>query len=88
MPPEAPGRDNPKALWSLLLGIVSLVLTSLCGYGLVLGVPAVYLGWQAKDQPRRGPAIIGIVTGGLAIVIGIVWFVLVGTGVVDAPSGG
>jgi len=86
-PPEAASGDNPKATWSLLLGIVSLVLTGLCGYGLVLGFPAVYFGWQAKDQPTgRGLAIAGIVTGGLAIVLGAVWLVLWATGGISGPS--
>jgi hypothetical protein len=86
----APGsaqRDNPKALWSLILGIVSLPVTSLCGLGLLLGIPAVVLGWQAKDQPTgRGMAISGLVLGALSVVLGVAWLVLLATGAVDRPE--
>jgi hypothetical protein len=87
-PPDTTAGDNPRALWSLLLGVVALVLTGLCGYGLVIGLPAVYLGWQAKDQPKgRGLAIGGIVTGGLAITLGVVWLILLATGGIGPPAG-
>jgi hypothetical protein len=88
-PPDTTSGDNPQALWSVLLGILSLVLTGLCGYGLVIGFPAVYLGWRAKDRPTgRGLAIAGIVTGGLAIVLGILWLVLLVFGAVPRPAEG
>ena len=79
-----PRRDNPKAMWSMILGFVSLPVTCLCGFGLFLGVPAVILGWQAKDEPTgRWLAIGGIVLGAISVVLGAVWFALLGTGVVE-----
>jgi hypothetical protein len=83
-----PARDdNPRALWAFLLGIVSLPLTALCGFGLALGIPAVVLGWQASKQHRgRGLAVAGIVLGALSVVVGGVWLVLVLTGAVDRPD--
>jgi hypothetical protein len=78
-----PRRDNPKALWSMILGFVSLPITCLCGFGLVLGIPAVILGWQSKDEPgSRWLAIGGIVCGGVSVVLGALWFVLLAAGVV------
>jgi uncharacterized membrane protein HdeD (DUF308 family) len=79
--------DNPQALWALILGVVSVVLTALCGYGLLVGIPAVVLGWRARNrQPCRGMAIIGLVTGALSVAVGTSWLVLVLTGVVSRPD--
>ena len=55
-----PSQDNPKALWSMILGFVSLPITCLCGFGLLLGVPAVILGWQSKDEPTGRWLAIGV----------------------------
>ena len=89
-PGSTPGsvrRDNPKALWSLILGIISVPITCLCGFGLLIGIPAVYLGWQARNQPTgRGMAMSGLVLGAVAIVLGVVWLVLLASGAVDAPE--
>jgi hypothetical protein len=84
----SPKGENPRALWALILGIVSLPLTALCGFGLVVGIAAVVLGWQARNESTgRGLAFGGIVTGALAVVVGAVWLVLVFSGVVDRPNG-
>jgi hypothetical protein len=64
--PIAPAVTEPRAVASLVLGILSLA----CG-GLVLGVPAIFLGFGAKKQIERsggglgggGLATAGIVTG-------------------------
>ena len=89
-PGSVPGsvrRDNPKALWSLILGIISVPVTCLCGFGLLIGIPAVYLGWQGRNQPTgRSMATSGLVLGALAIVLGVVWLVLLASGVVDTPE--
>jgi apolipoprotein N-acyltransferase len=85
--PVSVRRDNPKALWSLILGIISVPITCLCGFGLLIGIPAVYLGWQAKNQPTgRGMAMSGLVLGAVAIVLGVVWLVLLASGAVDTPE--
>jgi apolipoprotein N-acyltransferase len=85
--PGSARRDNPKALWSLILGIVSLPITCLTGFGLVIGIPAVLLGWQARNQPTgRGMALTGLGLGALSFVFGVVWLVLLATGAVDLPD--
>ena len=82
-----PRAENPRAMWSMILGFISLPFTCLCGFGMILGIPAVILGWQSKDEPTgRWLAIGGIVQGGISIVLGAVWFVLLGLGVVH-PGG-
>jgi hypothetical protein len=87
-PPSAkPKHENPKALWSMILGFVSLPVTCLCGLGLFVGVPAVVLGWQSKDEPTgRWLALGGIVCGGTSAVFGTVWLILLGTGAVHPPT--
>ena len=80
-------RENPKALWAMILGFVSLPVTCLCGFGLLLGIPAVILGWQSKDEPTgRWLAIGGLVCGAFSIAFGTLWLVLLATGAVHPPK--
>ena len=82
-----PKRENPRALWAMILGFVSLPVTCLCGFGLVLGVPAVILGWQSKNEPTgRWLAIGGLVCGAFSIAFGTLWLVLLATGAVHPPK--
>ena len=82
-----PKRENPKALWAMILGFVSLPITCLCGFGLILGVPAIILGWQSKDEPTgRWLAIGGLVCGVFSVVLGTLWLVLLATGAVHPPK--
>jgi hypothetical protein len=91
-PPDAPygakpKRENPKALWAMILGFVSLPVTCLCGFGLVLGVPAVILGWQSKNEPTgRWLALGGIICGAVSIAFGTLWLLLLATGAVHPPK--
>jgi hypothetical protein len=60
-------KANTLALSALILGIVAIFLPFL---GLLIGIAAVILGIIALKNPhRRGMAITGIITGGLAIPI-------------------
>ena len=72
------------AIASLVLGIIGLVTFWACGFGALPGLIAVVLGilgMQAANklpgQPQRGLAIAGIVTGGLAVLIGVGFWVAV-----------
>ncbi|MFZ2016145.1 MAG: DUF4190 domain-containing protein [Nocardioides sp.] len=82
-----PKRENPKALWAMILGFVSLPITCLCGFGLILGVPAIILGWQSKDEPTgRWLALGGLICGVISVALGTLWLVLLATGAVHPPK--
>jgi hypothetical protein len=74
-----PQRSDTKAVISLVLGIVSIV----CCTGILTGVPAIILGALARRDIARsqgtvggeGMAIGGIVTGGIAVVGTILYFI-------------
>lgn len=76
--------NNGKATASLITGISTLVLSPCCGMGIV-GVVAVVLGVKARREIRDsggfqsgdGMALAGIVTGALAILVGIATVVLI-----------
>ncbi|KQR15921.1 DUF4190 domain-containing protein [Cellulomonas sp. Leaf334] len=77
---------NSLAVWSLVLGIVSFVLSC----GLLTGIPAVIVGNNAKKAVARGEAnnggmaTAGIILGWIAIVLsvlgGILFAILLATG--------
>ena len=89
---------NGKATAALITGISSLVLSWCCGLGLV-GIAAIVLGIKARSEIRAsrgaqggdGMAIAGIITGAIAIVIGLlalaVLFVLIASGTTDYNVG-
>src|SRR3954468_7962141 len=83
-----PQKTNPKAIWSLVLGILGLVC---CGF--FTGIPAIILGNMAKKeiaqtgQPGRGLAQAGFILGIVAVVLGVLWLLLWATGAVDVTSG-
>jgi hypothetical protein len=74
--PSAP--SNGKATASLIVGITTLVLSWCCGVG-ILGAVAIVLGVRARGeiqasqgrQTGEGMAVAGIVTGVLAVLIGL-----------------
>ena len=100
-PPPPPGaggygyvqqQTNKKAIWALVLGILSLVCC-----GLFAGIPAIILGNMAKSeidlsgglQSGRGMAVAGFVLG----IIGVVWTIValiveVSTGAFTGSFGG
>ncbi|HSJ21452.1 MAG TPA: DUF4190 domain-containing protein [Nocardioidaceae bacterium] len=80
-PPDAGGygyatpQTNQKALWSMILGILSIVAC-----GLLAGVPALILGSSAKKeiaaaqgaQTGEGMATAGVVLGWISVAISVV----------------
>jgi hypothetical protein len=75
---------NNKATASLVTGVSSLVLSWCCGLGLV-GIVAVVLGVKARREIESsggaeqgdGLALGGIITGGIAILLGLLFLVLI-----------
>jgi hypothetical protein len=81
-PPPEPGgygytppQTNQKALWSMILGILSIVAC-----GLLAGIPALILGSSAKKeiaaaggaQTGEGMATAGVVLGWISVAISVV----------------
>ena len=85
---------SPTAVTSRVTGIASLVLSWCCGLGLV-GIVAVVLGVKARGEIRRsggtqsgdGLALAGIITGAVAIVLGLVVLVAVAIALSNAGMG-
>lgn len=81
-----PTRTNPKAIWSLVTGILGLVC---CGF--FTGIPAIILGRMGQSeidtaggaQTGRGMATAGFVLGIIASLWGVISIVLVFTGALD-----
>ncbi len=76
-----PQGTNKKAMWSMILGIVSLLCC-----GLFAGIPAIILSRSAKTeiaatgQQGGGMATAGLVLGILACVWSVIWVILLLTG--------
>lgn len=68
--------SNGMAIASMVVGIVGL-LTSWFTIGFIAGVVALILGILSVKKPKgKGMAIAGIVTGGLAMLTGIIVFMI------------
>jgi uncharacterized membrane protein len=65
----------------MIVGIVSIPALCLCGLGLLSGIVAVVLGFLGRQKAERGEAtnagqaLAGIITGGVAVLLGILWIV-------------
>jgi len=95
--PAAPGgyagppQQNKKALWSMIVGIASLVLGLLCGFLVIGSVVAIVLGFIARSeiaqsngtQTGKGQALTGIITGFVLIALFILGVILIATGAID-----
>ncbi len=95
--PPAPGGyggapvANKKALWSMIVGIASLVFALFCGLLIVGSIVAIVLGFIARGEINRshgtqtgsGQALTGIITGTVVVVLFIVAVIGLATGVVE-----
>jgi Domain of unknown function (DUF4190) len=86
--PAATGRRNGVGVAALVIGVVALVLVVLLLFsplGVLLGLIAVVLGIiglvraNRGEADNRGQAVAGLVTGGLALLLGIFFTISVGT---------
>ena len=84
------GQQNAKALWSMILGILSLVCC-----GLFTGIPAIILGHMGKKeidlapgQTGRGMAQAGFIMGIIGTVLSVVGFVIYAVIVAEMISSG
>jgi membrane-bound ClpP family serine protease len=86
--PQAAGRRNGIGVAALVIGVVALVLVLLLLFsplGVLLGLIAVVLGIiglvraNRGEADNRGQAVTGLVTGGLALLLGIFFTISVGT---------
>ncbi len=76
-------KANQKAIWALVLGILSLVCCSV-----VTGIPALILGQMAKKeidgsggaQTGRGMATAGVILGIISIVFLVIYLILLAMG--------
>ena len=91
--PTARGRRNGMGTAALVLGIVALVLVALILFsplGVLLGLLAVIFGIVGivrvgrGEADNRGQAVAGLVTGAVALVIGL--FLTIGIGVFFAAN--
>jgi hypothetical protein len=78
----APQGSNQKALWALILGIVSIV----CCLGLLAGIPAIILSRiadkeiAATGQGGAGMAKAGLILGIIGIILSLLWGIAIGVG--------
>lgn len=87
--PQGPTGTNNKAIWALVLGILSILCC-----GIVAGIPALILGRSAKAeidasggaQSGRGMAQAGFILGIISIVVTIIWIILYATGAVHVSG--
>ncbi|MBA2705058.1 MAG: DUF4190 domain-containing protein [Blastocatellia bacterium] len=83
------GPSQSLAVWSMVLGLVSITLGWCCSFGLITAPVAIVLGIyalsQIKGQPNRYAgkplAIAGIVSGGLYFVLLAVIVLIYGLGI-------
>ena len=71
----APQGNDKKAIWALVLGILSILCC-----GLFAGIPAVILGRQSKLQGGGGMAKAGEILGYIGIAFSVIWIILALTG--------
>ena len=84
VPQPAPKKTNGMAVASLVLGILGLVFSCLCGSGVVLSVISLILaiasGSQTEDRKMSGAAVAGLVLSIINIVLvmllGLLWLLM------------
>jgi uncharacterized protein DUF4190/uncharacterized protein DUF4339 len=79
-PPAAAGQTEPLAIWSFVMGVLSLLC---CGF--ILGIPAVICGHLAlskfQKEPQlqgKGLATAGLIIGYVAITFWLIYVLLFG----------
>ncbi|MFN8195028.1 MAG: DUF4190 domain-containing protein [Nocardioidaceae bacterium] len=79
-----PSGTNSKAIWSLVLGILSFVCC-----GIITGAVAIFLGRAAQNEIARtgqagaGMAKAGFILGIIGFVVSLIWIALAATGTLD-----
>jgi hypothetical protein len=80
------GRTEGTAIVALVLGILSIVMWPLA---LVLGIPAIIVGTQARNRIREDPALqgeglarAGVITGWVGIGLGVLFIAGIVTAIV------
>ncbi|MEV7396140.1 DUF4190 domain-containing protein [Aeromicrobium sp. NPDC092404] len=98
--PSAPGgygtppKQNQLALWSMITGIVAIVLGLIGACGVIFGPVAIGLGIPGRRQVAAsqgtqkggGMATAGLVLGIIATVLSVIWIILFATGVLELPG--
>lgn len=85
-----PFPKNDLAVWSLVLGIISIAV----GCGLLAGIPAIIVGNKARQAVRNGQAdndgmaLGGIITGWIGTVLSIFVIIIYGIIIAVGVSGG
>jgi uncharacterized membrane protein len=86
--PRAPARQNGMGTAALVLGVVALVLALLILFsplGVLLGLLAVIFGIvgimrvNRGQADNRGQAVAGLVTGAIALLLGLFFTISIGT---------
>lgn len=86
--PAATGRRNGMGTTALVIGVVALVLVLLLLFsplGVLLGLLAVVFGIVGLirvgrgEADNRGQAVAGLVTGGIALLLGVFFTISIGT---------
>ena len=77
-------QNNSLALISMICGIAGLVLMFFCGFGFLPAVAAVIMGFVGRSQINQsggmqggsGMALTGIITGGVAVALSVIIFIV------------
>jgi uncharacterized protein DUF4190 len=83
VPPGVPGQTNGLAIAGMVCGILGLVLFWFPYLGIVLGILGLVFGVLGRNRAvqlggvGQGMALAGIVTGGVAVVVGILWIIFI-----------
>jgi competence protein ComGC len=80
MPPIPTVKTSPLAIWSLVLGILAVVLVIVC-IGPLFAIPAIICGHLAYSRVRRsggllkgeGMALGGLICGYVSVALALVW---------------
>jgi hypothetical protein len=76
-PAAAARTGTSRSTWSLITGVVGLVVSVFVGWGFPLSIVAIVLGFGARrrEPQGRGRALTGLVTGFVGLACSVGWFV-------------